>query len=113
MRMALRMARTRRPPPLQLCGQHRRRHRELRVQRRAERPRTALEAVEAAEAVGDAGGDEGRRAGRYRGFLDKHCLSQRRALEGRDYGRPRMHTTRAALRPDAEMKSLMRLRQRF
>jgi hypothetical protein len=55
--------------------------------------------------VGDAGGDEGRRAGRYRGFLDKHCLSERRALEGRDYGRPRMHTTRAALRPDAEMKS--------
>ena len=61
--------------------------------------------MEAAEAVGDAGGDEGRRAGRYRGFLDKHCLSERRALEGRDYGRPRMHTTRAALRPDAEMKS--------
>ena len=56
-RMALRMARTRRPPPLQLCGQHRRRHRELRVQRRAERPSTALEAAEAA--AGDAGGDEG------------------------------------------------------
>jgi hypothetical protein len=70
------------------------------VQRRAERPSTALEAAEAA--AGDAGGDEGSGQMQLAGFLDKHkgvtvFLRGGRGKDGTTlYGRPRMHTTRAA-----------------